>query len=290
MGVTPRKPVPHEVAEALGRVEGIDAVADPLARRVSGALGNGALKDLLSGVPLGHPLHPLMTDLPIGTWTSAMLLDLLGGRPARPAADRLVGLGLLAAAPTVAAGLSDWADTIGAERRIGVAHAAANVVALTLYGGSWVARRRGRRGLGVTLALAGGGAMAAGGHLGGHLSYARAVGVDQTALEGRPGSWTATVAEAELAEGVLAHASVAGTDVLLVRRAGRVLALSDTCSHRGGALHEGTLEDGCVVCPLHGSRFRLEDGSVERGPATYPQPRWETRVTAGRVEVRAAGG
>jgi nitrite reductase/ring-hydroxylating ferredoxin subunit len=74
--------------------------------------------------------------------------------------------------------------------------------------------------------------------------------------------------------------------VLLLRQGARVHALADRCNHRSGPLHEGDVGDGTITCPLHGSRFRLDDGSVEQGPATYPQPVFETRVTAGEVEVR----
>jgi nitrite reductase/ring-hydroxylating ferredoxin subunit len=172
-------------------------------------------------------------------------------------------------------------------RRMGVAHAAANSFSLLLYSGSYAARRRDRRGLGMALGLAGGGALAIGGYLGGHLSYARGVGVDQTAFEEGPEEWTPSVPESALQDGTAVHAVADGIDLLLVKQGGRVFALSDRCSHRGGPLHEGTLADGCVTCPLHGSSFRLEDGSVERGPATAPQPAWETRVVGGRVEVRA---
>jgi nitrite reductase/ring-hydroxylating ferredoxin subunit/uncharacterized membrane protein len=288
MEVKARNPVLHEWAEGLGEVEGLDAVGDPLAKRVRQALGRQPLKDVLSGTRLGHALHPVMTDVPIGAWTSATILDLLGGRDSRHAADRLVGVGIAATLPTVASGLSDWADTIGSERRIGLVHAVANSIALALYGGSYLARRGGRRGLGVTLGLAGGGALGVGGYLGGHLSYSKGVGVDQTVFEDRTTEWTPTVPEAELRDDVPALATVGGLAVVVVRHGGRMLALSDTCTHRGGSLHEGEVVDGCIQCPLHGSRFSLEDGSVERGPAVAPQPRWEARVREGRVEVRAA--
>jgi nitrite reductase/ring-hydroxylating ferredoxin subunit/uncharacterized membrane protein len=248
------------------------------------------VKDALSGTPLGHALHPLLTDLPIGTWTSSLLLDLLGGPAARPASERLIALGLLAATPTAATGLNDWADTTPASdgvRRIGAVHAVANVAALGLYAASWAARRRGRHGRGVAFGLAGLGALTVGGHLGGHLSYARAVGVDQTVFESGPEDWTVVFDDAALPEGELRAGDLHGRTILLVRTGGRVHALSDRCAHRAGTLHEGKLVDGCVECPLHGSRFRLDDGSVERGPSAYPQPTYEVRVQDGRIAVRA---
>jgi nitrite reductase/ring-hydroxylating ferredoxin subunit/uncharacterized membrane protein len=271
------RPTLHRLAEEVGEAAALDGPAEAVAGAVRGAIPRGPVKDLLSGTPLGHAIHPLLTDLPIGTWTAAALLDVLGGRDSRPAAERLVAIGVLAAAPTAATGLNDWADTTPASdsvRRIGAVHAVANVAALGLYAASWAARRGGRHGRGVALGLAGLGALTVGGHLGGHLSYSKAVGVDQTALEARPDEWTVVFDEGALPEGELRSARLHDSTVLLARVNGEVHALADRCAHRGGALHEGELVDGCVECPLHGSRFRLADGSVERGPAAYPQPRY----------------
>jgi nitrite reductase/ring-hydroxylating ferredoxin subunit/uncharacterized membrane protein len=276
-------------AERLGELESLDGPAEAIARLVRRSFPAGPVKDALSGAPLGHPLHPILTDVPIGTWTSSLMLDLVGGRGARPAADRLIGLGMLAAAPTALTGMTEWADTTVVDprvRRVGAIHALVNVGALALYGASLAARRGGRRGVGVALSAAGVAALTVGGHLGGHLSYAKGVGVHQTALREGAGEWTDAGADAELTEGVLHAAAVGDETVLLARTDGRIHALSDRCSHRGGPLHEGELVDGCVQCPWHGSRFSLEDGSVERGPAAYPQPRYEARVREGRVEVR----
>jgi nitrite reductase/ring-hydroxylating ferredoxin subunit/uncharacterized membrane protein len=297
LGITPcmtrpaQRPVLHRLAEEVGGAQALDGPAEAVARAVRGAVPRGPIKDTLSGTPLGHALHPLLTDLPIGTWTSSMLLDLLGGARARGASQRLIGMGLLAAAPTAATGLNDWADTTPASdgvRRIGAVHAVANVAALGLYTASWAARRRGRHARGVALGLAGLGALTVGGHLGGHLSYSRAVGVDQTAFETGPADWTVVFDDAALPEGALRAAQLHDHTVLLARVDGQVRALADRCAHRGGALHEGEIVDGCVECPLHGSRFRLDDGSVERGPSAYPQPAYEVRVKDGRIAVRAA--
>jgi nitrite reductase/ring-hydroxylating ferredoxin subunit/uncharacterized membrane protein len=249
------------------------------------------VKDTLSGTPLGHALHPLLTDLPIGTWTSAALLDLVGGRAARPASRRLIAAGLLAAVPTAASGLNDWADTTPADdgvRRIGAVHAVANVAALGLHAASLAARRRGRHRYGVTLGFAGMGALTVGGHLGGHLSYAKAVGVDQTAFESGPDDWTEVLDDAALPEGQLRGAEVDGHRIVLARSQGQIYALGDRCAHRGGTLHEGELVGECVQCPLHGSRFRLADGAVEGGPSAYPQPVYDVRVQSGRIALREA--
>jgi nitrite reductase/ring-hydroxylating ferredoxin subunit/uncharacterized membrane protein len=286
-----RRPAASEVAERLAQLEPLDSVAEPLAKWVRDILPGGPFKDALSGTWLGHALHPALQLLPLGTWTSAVLLDLIGGEDSEDSADLLIGAGLLATLPTVATGWSDYADTTVASdsvRRIGIVHAAANVTGATLFAGSLVARGRGARGRGKLLALAGMSAMTAGGWLGGHLSYAEGVGVDTTVFEDLPADWTAVAEEADVREGEPRRVEVEGVALMVVREGGTVHVLADRCVHRGGSLSEGEVSDGCVTCPLHGSTFRLSDGSVERGPAAYPQPALASRIEGGRIEVRAA--
>jgi len=283
------RPRLHYLAERIGVAAFLDGPAEAVAGWVRGAVPRGPVKDTLSGTPLGHALHPLLTDLPIGTWTSAALLDLVGGRAARPASRRLIAAGLLAAVPTAASGLNDWADTTPADdgvRRIGAVHAVANVTALGLHAASLAARRRGRHRYGVALGFAGMGALTVGGHLGGHLSYAKAVGVDQTSFASGLADWTEVLDDAALPEGQPWGAEVDGQPVVLARVNGQIHALADHCAHRGGALHEGELAGECIECPLHGSRFRLADGAVERGPSAYPQPVYDVRVQSGRIALR----
>jgi nitrite reductase/ring-hydroxylating ferredoxin subunit len=271
-------------------IAGLDAL-DPLGH----ALGKAArtifkprrLKEALSGSWLGHPLHPVLTDLTIGTFASAVLLDWLGGRQSRPASQRLIGLGLLSAAPVVASGYSDWGDSeLGSDaaRRIGLVHAAGNATASTLFAASWLARRRGNDGR--PLALAAAAALTAGGYLGGHLSFAEGIGVDRNVFEDAPEGWTDVLAEDEVGEGQMRCVEAAGTTVLVARWQGELHALSNSCSHRGAPLHEGEIQDGNVVCPWHASVFALRDGALIHGPAAYPQPAWDSRVRAGRIEVR----
>ena len=138
--VLPQRPRLHRLAEQVGLLEALDGPAESVARAVRGAIPRGAVKDALSGTWLGHALHPLLTDVPIGTWTSSLLVDVLGGREGRRASERLIAVGVLASLPTAATGMSDWADTTPADdsvRRVGAAHAAANVAALGLYAGRW---------------------------------------------------------------------------------------------------------------------------------------------------------
>ena len=164
----------------LESAEVLDGPARTVARTVAGVIANGAAKDVLSGAWLGHAAHPLLTDLPIGTWTSSVLLDWVGGRESRSASDRLLLAGILAAGATVATGWSDWADVEErdyAVRREGLVHAAANATATALMAGSYLARKRGARGRGKLLSLAGSLSLGAGGWLGGHLSYTLGAGV-----------------------------------------------------------------------------------------------------------------
>jgi nitrite reductase/ring-hydroxylating ferredoxin subunit/uncharacterized membrane protein len=280
----------QEVADAITALDQLDAPARAVGKTVRDTVSAGPVKDALSGTWLGHALHPVLTDLPIGTWTSAVLLDWLGGERSREAADRLIALGLAFALPTAVTGATEWADAEPASdevRRVGAVHAAANASAAMLFGASLSARRSGARGTGRLLALAGAGVMTASGLLGGHLSFAKGVGVDQTAFEEPPDEWTAALRDSDLPEGQSRYAEVGGVGVLVARHGGQVYALSNRCVHRGGALDEGELHDGCVTCPLHGSTFRLSDGQVERGPAAYPQPVWHVRVRNGVIELKS---
>jgi nitrite reductase/ring-hydroxylating ferredoxin subunit/uncharacterized membrane protein len=276
----------REVIVAIERAGGLDPVGDALTKVVRDALPAGGAKDFLSGTWLGHTLHPIVTDLPIGLWSSSVVLDWIGGRRARPAADRLVTLGIIAAVPASLTGAADWGDTQPKERRVGLVHAVANTAATGLYCMSLAQRRRGRRIPGRALSLAGLGALGVGGYLGGHLVFARGLGVDRTAFESRPDKWVDAAADRDVIDGVPIGVRVDGVGVLLARHDGMLCVLADRCTHRGAPLHQGEQRDGCVICPWHQSIFRLADGAVLRGPATTPAPRYEARVEAGRIEIR----
>jgi nitrite reductase/ring-hydroxylating ferredoxin subunit len=284
------RPVAREFAERIEGIQQLDGAGGLLKTVVDRYIPQRSeVKDLLSGTWLGHALHPVLTDVVVGAWTSSFLLDLIPGRRTRPASDRLVDLGILAAVPTAVAGLSDWADVVGGRRRVGLAHAGANVLALCLYVGSSMARKRGRRVRGWCLSASGFGVVTVSAYLGGHLSFGMGVGVNQTAFEEGPTDWQPAIAEADLKEGSPATATVGEVEVLLVRHGATINAISNRCSHRGCSLHDGEFrEDATVVCPCHGSTFSLRDGAVLHGPATGPQPAYETRVRDGKVEVRLA--
>jgi nitrite reductase/ring-hydroxylating ferredoxin subunit/uncharacterized membrane protein len=277
---------PYRLVEQLERATGLDDVATRVQGTVGQVLQPGPPKDALSGTWLGHPLHPLLILGPLGCWTSATYLDLVGGKRSRGAADKLVAAGVLAALPTAAAGASDWSDTAGGERRVGLVHGLSNAAGVMCFAASYVARKRGRRGMGVGLGLLGHTFASLAGYLGAHLTYGTGVGVDTTAFRTGPEDWTALVDADQLPEGRPVGADVEVVRLLLVRDGGEVRALDARCTHRGGPLDEGEIRDGCVTCPWHGSRFELATGDVVQGPATQPQPAYEVRIAGGRVEVR----
>jgi nitrite reductase/ring-hydroxylating ferredoxin subunit/uncharacterized membrane protein len=278
------------LTDALERSTALDRAGRTLAGATSAVVRSGRFKDLLSGTWLAHPLHPMLTDVTVGAWTSSFLLDVLGGEEAREGSDRLVLLGALSAVPTAVTGLSDLADvSTREERAVGTLHALGNVTALVLYGLSYLSRRRGNRAGGMVLSTAGMGVAAGAGFLGGHLAYRLGIGVAQTTFERGPAKWTAVLDDPDLPDGKPTRVTAGTTNLLLYREAGRTYCIANRCSHRGGPLHKGKVEDGRVRCPWHLSVFSLEDGSVVRGPATAPQPAYEVRVREGKIEVRAAG-
>jgi nitrite reductase/ring-hydroxylating ferredoxin subunit/uncharacterized membrane protein len=248
------------------------------------------VQDALNGVWLGHPLHPVLTDIPVGAWTTALVLDLACIRGAkrgfRDAADAAVGVGLAGSALAAITGLADWKDIKGKDRRAGLVHATLNTLVAGLYTGSLIARRNRARGLGQALGIAGWSLMLVSAWVGGELVYKYRDGVDQSSQIEPPEGWMELMPESDLPENQLLRAESKGARILLLRRGNRIFAIGETCSHRGGPLSEGKLDGDCVECPWHGSVFNLNDGSVEHGPATHAQPRYDVRVRDGRIEVK----
>lgn len=280
---TPLRPL----VDALERMSALDSVAKAYGKAVRGLYGGGAVKDAVSGTWFGHPLHPPLTDVVIGSCLSATLLDVLGGEG--KSSERLLAVGLAAAVPTAVAGANDWADSEVADdavRRVGLVHATMNVSALALYTASLAARRRGSRAKGAALALAGNAVMTAGGYLGGHMSYVRGVGPNQTAFDPGPSDWTAIGNSSEFPDGEPKAALAGDTPVLLLRHGDGIHAIHNRCTHRGCLLTDGEVEGHVVTCSCHGSRFDVRDGSVLRGPATVGAPVFDTRESENKVEIR----
>lgn len=276
------------MAQRVEELSAADGVAKQLQRFVHARIGRGGLRDALTGRWLGHAVHPVLTDLPIGFWTSAFTLDLIGGRRSRAAAQRLVGLGVLCALPTAASGAADWSDTTGKERRVGLVHASLNSAAIVCFTASWWSRHRGRHGRGVLYGIAGSAVATGGGFFGGHLVQRFGMGVDHTAFDELPTEWTPTRPATEWTDGTPRRVDADGVPVVVVRDQDDWYALAARCSHAGGPLDEGSVRDGCIECPWHGSRFTLRDGAVVQGPAFAPQPVADVRVSNDIVEVKAA--
>lgn len=274
--------------EKLETMHGLDTVSEGISAWLRRLLG-GRLGDVLHGVWLGHPLHPALVQAPVGAWVSASVLDAMPGNEA--SATVLAGFGTAAAIPAAAAGLADWASLAPEQRRVGIVHAAANVTAVALQAASVGARLSRHHRPAKILSLAGLMTATVGAYLGGHLSYRQAASVNYAApmLRSIPDGWHAVCGYDELRDGDPIVRTIADVPILLFRSGGAVTAMVERCAHQGGPLGEGDLVmiDGrtCVVCPWHGSSYRLHDGAVVRGPAATDQPRLQTRVRDGQVEV-----
>jgi len=285
-----RKPIEKVIREIEG-CSAPDSLSEPLSRCVNQVTANDMVKNALSGTWIGHQLHPMLTDIPIGAWTMATALDFTLGDSGALASRQLVGIGVLGAIPTAASGASDWSDTFGASQRIGLVHAVSNVAATVLQASSWVVRGRGHRNVGVALSAAGLGIVLGSSYLGGHLTLVRGEGVNHTASEPLVEEWTDVAASSDVETDRPMRVVAGGVPVVLVRQNGSLYALSATCVHAGGPLDEGTLVgNGCIRCPWHGSEFQLADGTVMRGPASVDQPSWEVRIEGERILVRSDHG
>jgi nitrite reductase/ring-hydroxylating ferredoxin subunit/uncharacterized membrane protein len=270
-------------------------IADPLSKAVHAAYDAAGdsgrqLKNVAHGVWLGHPLHPVFTDIPIGAWTTALVFDAAegatGDRHCGQAADIAIGIGLAGAVGAAITGLTDWSETDGRAKRIGLVHGLLNLSATALYATSLAMRRNRERSAGRALGLAGFVMTCAAAYIGGDLVYHERIGVSH-ADEGGPDKFSQALASGELPENDKRLGDAKGTPVVIARQHDDVCALAEHCSHLGGPLSEGTLKDGSIVCPWHGSEFALDDGHVINGPATNPQPCFDARDRAGHIEVRA---
>lgn len=281
----------HRRIDQIGQNSALDRFVQPMRQTVRRVLHDKRVKDALHGVWLGHPLHPALSDVPIGAWTSALMLDVVGA--SRKTAAALVGTGIAAALPTAAAGFADWSDLHPDQQRVGLVHATANSTALVLYAMSLGHRMRGRHGRGRLLGLLGYLSATAGAALGGHLAYRLAAGPNHAERVPylAPEGWQDVGSLDDLPEGVPVRRDMGDVAVVVVRSGQRVYALSGTCAHLDGPLYDGQVTgfdtEPCITCPWHGSTFRLRDGQVAHGPATSPQPAMAVRVERGRVLLRA---
>ena len=287
--VLPDPDGPGHVLDTMGRLEqasALDGTVEALRGAVR-AVPLGKARDALHGKWLGHPVHPLLVQVPVGAWLSSAVLDWVPG--SRRSATLLVAVGLAGAGPAVLAGLADWAELEPEQARVGLLHAALNTAGVAWYTASLSARLTGHRMRGRALALAGLCTVAAAGAVGGHLAYRQASGTNHAEPVPHlvPPGWHPLGPVDDLRTGRPVRRMVGDVPVAVVRQPdGSVHVLADRCSHQGGPLSRGSIADGCLRCPWHGSRFRLEDGWNVAGPATAPQPVFDTRVDGGRLEVR----
>lgn len=256
-------------------------------------------KSLLSGTWLGHPLHPLITDIPIGAWVLTALFDIIWlvspasyGWAAQGAALALL-VGVLGGLAAVVTGSADWSDTYGAERRTGLWHLLLNVSALILYIISLVFRFYAPHWESLTGAILGFIAVVTvtlGSYFGGAMVFGNGTGVNHTAWEAGGDDYEAVMPVASMPDNHLERVMVGGTPVVLLRLGDKYCAISATCTHAGGPLDEGTLEGDVVTCPWHGSRFSMRTGKALTGPATIGEPRYDVRVRDGQIELKRLGG
>jgi nitrite reductase/ring-hydroxylating ferredoxin subunit/uncharacterized membrane protein len=250
------------------------------------------LADALHGTWLGHPLHPMLTDLTIGAWTWGTVLDGVAAATGSPSleksADHLMVAGTLSAIPTALTGMTDYSTFPEKSARTATYHGLLNVMNLGLYVWSIRERRRGHRGRGVFLSTVAFGVTCLSSWLGGHLVYKDRVGVNNADDFEGPETWTPVFEASQLRDRQPETVDFDGKPVLLYRDGEEIFAIGNRCAHAAGPLNEGTFHDGCVQCPWHDSVFKLADGSVVHGPATQPQPRFETRVRDGQIEIRLA--
>jgi nitrite reductase/ring-hydroxylating ferredoxin subunit/uncharacterized membrane protein len=273
----------------------LDSLSDwlqPVVRdAVAGAGRRGA--DLLDGVWLGAPLHPALTDVPVGALTAAVTLDgvatVTGSRTIERQADGALAVSVAGALAAATTGLSDWRYMRGEKRRLAAAHGLLNVVGLAFNVTSLGLRLGGRRRAGRVSSALGFAVAGAAAHFGGELSFGMGVRVNQAQPGARTSEFEAVLDESQLHGASMQRVEVAGEAVLVTRSAsGDLCAIANTCSHFGGPLAEGEREGDIVACPWHGSRFDVCSGEVSGGPAVFPQPRFEARARDGKIEVRRA--
>jgi len=280
----------------IDRQRWLEPVADFVQKVVAGSyklLGKPGhdLKTLVHGTWLGHPLHPVLTDIPIGAWTLAVLFDIIyvfqRTQSWGSAADVTIFVGLLAALGAAVTGYTDWNETVDRERRVGIAHGLLNTAAIVIYLVSLIIRvSGGSRGLAIVLALIGYATIVTAAYLGGELVFSIGTGVNHHAWQEVPTKFTRVMLEGQLTDNMLVKAMAGDTPILLLKRGNAICAISETCSHAGGPLSEGELDGNLVQCPWHASRFDVCTGQVRGGPATMSQVRYETRVQNGQIDVR----
>ena len=291
-----KRDISERLATAAANSGLLKGVADPLYDLLNKLLQETPLRPLkllANGTWLQHPLHPLLTDVPVGTWTLAILLDLIALIFALPnfglASGIAIGLGVLAAIAAIATGFSDWMDVDPPEKALGMLHAILNITATILFaiaffmlwGSNWAITWPN-----FVVALAGYLIITVGAFVGGDLVFRMGTMVNRNAYRSGPKDYVTALAATDLPENQLKRVELKGQPILLLRRGDKIYAVGAVCSHYGGPLEKGKAIDNTVQCPYHYSRFSLEDGSVKEGPSSSPVPAYETQVVGGQIQVR----
>lgn len=282
----------------IDRQKWLEPVADVLQKLVAGtykAMGapGTALKTFNHGTWLGHPLHPVLTDIPLGLWTITVIFDIIylvsGSFIWFYAAELTIFVAILAALATAMTGFTDWNETYGRERRVGVAHGLINTVVVLIYIVSLLIRYTGGTRVGaIILAFIGYALVLSAAYLGGELVYSIGTGVNHHAWQQQPEKFTRVMLEGQLNDGVLVRGLAGDTPILLYKKGDRICAIGETCSHAGGPLSEGEIIGDVVQCPWHASHFDLCTGEVKQGPATVSAVRYQARIQNGQIEVKVA--
>ncbi|HEX8598014.1 MAG TPA: non-heme iron oxygenase ferredoxin subunit [Chloroflexia bacterium] len=282
----------------IDRQKWLDDISDKLQPLINNTFSSGGevgklAKDFLNGVWLGHPLHPVITDVPVGAWTMTQLLDLIslmrGDDPGLDAAaDITLGAGIVAALGAAVTGLADWSDVGGSHRRMGLAHALLNMGGLTLNVASLALRAGGKKNRGVARSLSAGGYVlnAAAAYVAGELVYNLGQAVNRDAWVDGPNKFTDVASLEELREGEMVKVDYDGRPIVLLQHDDGIHAFEGTCPHYGCGLWEGKLDDHTLTCQCHGSQFDVRDGTLLHGPATAPVPSYDVRRRMGRVQIR----
>lgn len=282
-----------EIAHVIGSQDWLDNVAKPVEKTVEAAFPGETgrtVKDALHGRWLGHPLHPVLTDIPIGAWMMAQVFDALGAarrtRAYDGAARVCITTGLVGAVGAAVTGLADWSETGRDSRRIGFVHGMINVAATSLFLASALMRRRRKTSAAVATSSTGFAVAMAGAYLGGTLVYRQEIGPHHALDWNAPDTFARAVPVSELPDGTKKKVRVGDVDVVVGRHQGKLFALAERCAHQAGPLSEGELKDGTIVCPWHGSTYCVDSGALVHGPSVYDQPCYDTRERDGFLEVR----
>jgi nitrite reductase/ring-hydroxylating ferredoxin subunit/uncharacterized membrane protein len=296
MDTPPRSPkLRHYSAQLIAKMPWLDTIStsvQKIGHDVFGEPGQPAyrIKDFLAGVWFGHPIHPALVTVPIGSWSASLILDLawLADQDDGVArsSDLLMLVGLTSAVGAAATGIANWVDTDGQDQRTGMLHALINSSVTVLNLSSLLLRLTGQRRTAIALAGTAFTLTIYSAYIGGELAYSNGVGFNRVVPEGGSDDFVAVIDEKDLVPGKLTRVDAAGIAAVLLKDKSTIHAIAATCSHLGGPLDEGTYEDGVVYCPWHNSGFRMCDGSVANSPAVYAQPTFAVRTREGKVELR----